>query len=138
IENINYGGAKLATNLFDYSKARNYTEYHDMVINEFKELVYTVKLPNAYFTLKMNGINWSDKGRFLVCGTLEKNGVPLTREDFTSNTLNTYGGSSESLYVKDGFFRQEREYKGDWLIHTPIKSKKGDILTLKHFQIYKL
>ncbi|MDK6688334.1 hypothetical protein QP246_02530 [Aerococcus urinae] len=132
------GGARLATNLFDYSKARCYEPYHDMVVNEFKELVYTAKIPNAYLTLEMLNTNYEGKGKFLVCGTFEKNGIPLTSDDFTSNTLSTYGGASGELYVRDGFFQQEREYKGNWLLHAPIKCDKGDVITLKHFQIYKL
>ncbi|MFB5068272.1 MAG: hypothetical protein F6I01_002080 [Aerococcus sanguinicola] len=108
-----------------------------MKINEFKEIEYIVKLKNAYLTLKMDEVNYVEKGQFLICGILEKNGKVLDKNDFPRGTINTYDGTL-GIYVKNGFFQQETNIGNNWIIHTPIPSEIGDIITLKHLQLYKL
>lgn len=108
-----------------------------MSVNKFKELEYRVKLKDAYLTLQMSSENYGGEGAFLVCGIIERNGEPLELRDFPRQTIDTHGGG-KGLFVERGYFEEKVYLRREWIVHTPIKSEVGDIITLKHFQLYKL
>ncbi len=131
------GGGTYCNNLIKIPKLACHEEYHDFVINEYDELVYTSKKSNIFLTLRMDGLNYTNGDQFLIQGIIEKNGKPLPRIGWITPRISTVNKEMETE-ISDGYFKARGSMKATWLIHTQLYMDVGDTFTIKHLQLYKL
>lgn len=131
------GGGLYCDNLVEKDKLISFSEYSNLQINEFGELIFTF-VQERDLTLRIENDPMVNKGTFLIQGLIEKNGKPLPKSEWTSLTISKIQPKITN-FIKDGFFRAVGEFtEQNWIIHAPIRTAVGDEIKIKHLQIYKL